>query len=100
MIIVWLLNVYGLLCDHVDRVVFVFMKVVFDGCVLCVDGEEYIFDFIFVDDVVRGLLLFVILFDEIVTFLSFIYLVIGVLIIFGQFVRVVIGIVGIIFEIC
>ena len=53
--IVRLSNVYGSPVDHVDRVVPAFVRAALGGGVLRVDGGDNTFDFVHVDDAVRGL---------------------------------------------
>lgn len=53
--IVRLSNVYGSPVDHADRVVPAFVRAALGGGVLRVDGGDNTFDFVHVDDAVRGL---------------------------------------------
>lgn len=54
--IVRLSNVYGRTADHPDRVVPAFVRAAIAGTPLHVEGAGHAFDFVYIDDVVRGLL--------------------------------------------
>ncbi len=54
--IVRLSNVYGRTADHADRVVPAFVRAAIAGTPLHVEGAGHAFDFVYIDDVVRGLL--------------------------------------------
>lgn len=54
--VVRLSNVYGRTADHADRVVPAFVRAAIAGAPLHVEGAGHAFDFVYIDDVVRGLL--------------------------------------------
>ncbi|NGX38377.1 MAG: UDP-glucose 4-epimerase [Chlamydiae bacterium] len=49
-------NVYGSIFDHPDRVVPAFCRAAAEGSAFTVDGEQNIFDFTYLEDVVQGIL--------------------------------------------
>ncbi|KAG6559963.1 UDP-glucose 4-epimerase [Candidatus Rhabdochlamydia oedothoracis] len=52
-------NVFGSVNDHHDRVIPAFCLAAFYGTPIRIDGRENLFDFTFIDDVVRGMLSYI-----------------------------------------
>jgi nucleoside-diphosphate-sugar epimerase len=49
-------NVFGSVHDHADRVIPAFCRASAQGTSIRVDGEDHVFDFTYIDDVVEGVL--------------------------------------------